>query len=114
MGATMTVARPADAAGEAYDWVATNDGSTHVASDPANWVRESDGQHGVPGALETARGGSPVTALAVDTTWPAAELDVVGAVSDGVDDLRTTSTARLTATSASLNGDSDLDNGAQT
>ncbi|MBV9920245.1 MAG: DUF4214 domain-containing protein [Pseudonocardia sp.] len=114
VGATVAIARPADAAGDTYDWVATNDGGTHVASDAANWVRESDGQHGVPGSLDTARAVSPATPLVIDSTWTVSELDVVGAAEDGTIDVRTANGATFHATSVSLNGDSDLGLGSVT
>jgi PAS domain-containing protein len=114
MAATLLVARPAEAdGGDSYTWVASGPGNF---SDPANWVRSSDGQHGVPGPDDSATIIDPPGTVTVDAPATVDVLLVQAAV-DGTLDFEIDGngeTPRLHARSATIDGDSFLGGGLDT
>jgi hypothetical protein len=114
MAATLLVARPAGAAvGDSYTWVATGAGNF---TDPANWVRSSDDQHGVPGPDDSATIIDPPGTVTVDAPATVDVLLVQAAV-DGTLDFEIDGngeTPPLHARSATIDGDSFLGGGIDT
>ena len=114
MVATLLVARPADAVGgDTYTWVATGPGNF---TDPLNWTRASDGQHGAPGPADSAVITDPPGTVTVDAP---ATLDalLVQATADGDLDFEIDGsglTPQLHVRSATIGGDTDLTGGVDT